>query len=263
MFAGLGAIPAWANLIYINSSQINFGGVLSSVANARFRPNGNNWDQSVERGDVPVSALTIVTLNITNNNNAWVNTPFAFTLEHVPASLSVPAEVGGFIFTLIGSDNGNPDAAGTYRVSWGTFATPPGGTNVATLNGLAPTASFNSIVLSMQSTLTGSSLQFSNLSFTGTGLTIADGSFINGSASPSGVSPATANGQRLLADVDLRQFAWTLSGNLLANRGAGSEEAVRFAIGVQNAAFTLVPEPGSLALVGLVLIVLGTVTRRW
>lgn len=242
--AGLGLEPAEAGSVYINSPNVTIDATLDTAGNAKYRLSNLNFDQSIDNGNTPVTAPDQVTAAL--GNVAFLSgRQFAFTLSHTAGE--------GFVFNMT-------DGAGADKtVSWGTFAVPPPGTNAPTLNGLAPGAPFNALLLEAVASRAHSSMSFSDLSFSGTGLTIVDGAFVSGTVSPTSTPPNNFT-QVLYADVDLASFDWMLSGKVTGVRdGSGGDETVKFVISQKLVSASVVPEPASVAMaatglgVGLVL----------
>lgn len=244
---------ATADMVYINSSLVTLSGGSTTVGNAKYRLSNNNFDQSIDNAQAVLLAADQVTSNWGNVSSLSGQT-FNFSLEHRTGQ--------GFILTLLNTSNS------TLRtVSWGSFASSPGGTNAATLNGIAPGAAFNSLQVESRASLSGSSMSFSNLNFTG--LSVADGVFSSGTTTPTTGSPLGFDTQRLVADVNLASFNWTLTGSFQGTKlSTGSDEGVRFLVRFQQVTptfsplvdLTATPEPSSLILTSCVAAIVAGVT---
>ncbi len=237
------AVPAASVFINENRAAVAAG---AAVAGAKLRASNNAWDQALSNG-IGYQAANSRRRNAASSFTAPAGRDFTFTFEHRAGE--------GFIFTVIRP--GGP----TDRISWGTFSNAPGGTVVATLGGLAPTATFDALEFEARATLANSRITYSNLTFTSADLTTASGGFQNGTLTPTtviGANPAGVATQELLADVNLADYSWTFSGNINLTRGAGNggAENIRFTVtprNVNNPA--VIPEPvvSSAVLIGLAL----------
>jgi hypothetical protein len=181
---------------------------------------------------------------------------FAFSLQHIVAE--------GLIFAL--TDVTPPAIKGSpFVASWGTFATPPGGTNVATSNGKSPEfhqyAALSLSARAIEGTAGTRKMTFSDLAFVGTGLTLGSGAFTNSFVdNDPGTTEPTEFTQYLTATDDLRDYNWTLSGKITGVSGTNPNERVRFEIKLLDA--TIVPEPSFYAALAIGLAGLAFVVRR-
>ncbi|MDX2114171.1 MAG: hypothetical protein SFZ24_00940 [Planctomycetota bacterium] len=230
------AAPASAGFVYINSPLVQgLDAPGSTVAQAKYRLSHTNFDISLDRG-AGTNPGQFVSANL-GNNNAISGRVFQFTLEHTAGK--------GFSFSL-----GAPGSPFSTPVAWGSFGK---GAGVAEeLGGVAPGASFNSLVLEARASRSNSSMQFSDLEFLSKGLTIADGSFESGLVGPSTSGKGDAPGlwtQELFADTDLSKVNWSLTGLLRGERdaGAGGDETVKFTVGARQSAAS-VPTTGAASL---------------
>jgi len=233
--AALGAGPASAASVYVNSPLVTSYVANATVAGFKYRISNGSFDLSLDRGtDTSGPAGSFVSANL--GDHSFLNgSAYDFTLQHVAGE--------GFIVTMTRVGGG-----GGATLSWGTFTTPPGGTTAATLNGVAPGALFNSI--SLQSIASGGnrSAVISNLTFTSGTVAVADGSFA-GSTTTNATSPAT---QLVVADSNLALSSWTLSGRItLSKQGTGGDEGVKLRVGFVDATVTIIPEPTTAALVAV------------
>lgn len=252
LLAAATATPVAGATIYINSTLIPAPVNGTAVMNGKYRLSNNNFDQTIDTG----TSANQVTANLGNNNYLSGRT-WDFRLEHHTGE--------GFIFSMT-------SGAVTSVVSWGTFATPPGGTNAPTLGGQAPGAAFNAILLTARATRNNSSFSFSNLAFSSPTLT-ASGAFEAGTVTPATSGPGDPLGlwvQHMLAPgVNLALHDWILTGLLTGVRDSGTgDETVRFLItptqfdGLQPFEDD-VPEPPTMALIlGGLLVFAGAVRRH-
>ncbi|WP_169977521.1 PEP-CTERM sorting domain-containing protein [Tautonia rosea] len=231
------AIPAQAGQIYVNSPLVTIDSVGGTVANAKYRLSNTGFDVSLDNAPSTVTPADQVTATL-GNVATTSGKVFEFMLEHRAGE--------GIIFSLDGP--GSLDRT----VSWGTFTTTPSGSNKANLNGKLPPSAFNSLVLSARATQAGSSFAFDDLNFSGAGLSLADGSFLSGTVTPSTGDPLGFINQRLYSNVNLADFNWTLTGTLTGTKLlTGGDETVRFNVGFQQVSATVVPEPSTLAMAGI------------
>jgi hypothetical protein len=261
--------------VYLNTPPGFVPQVQSSVAGAKYRLDGTNWDMALHSGtgtnDPLPGPADFVQANL-GNLTALNNAAFRFEVTH---------EAGvGFTYTLTNLSGG---AATT--LSWGaglpgTNATTLQRTSGGVLDGVehAPTDPFNFLLIEARAQRNDagngvepdSSLTFSNLSFSGTGLTNS-GSFTGGTtnentAGSAWTPPGTAveNGrywQFLYSDVDLSQYDWTFTADVtgFAATNAG-QELLRFEVTAKNVAPVPLPAAAWLLLSGL--LGLGAAGRR-
>ncbi len=247
VIVGLASTAANAGLVYVNPTSMSAGTVNSTEVGAKYRLSNSNWDMSLDNGAGTSSSSNFLSAGLGNNNQLSGRT-YSFTLTHTAGQ--------GFVFTMLDTAS---NAATT--LSWGTFASPPGGTTAAALNGQTPNGSFNSLLLEAKAGGNNASMQFSNLAFTSATLLNGGGSWQNGTLTPSTSGPGQAAGtwsQRLIADSDMSQHTWTLSGLLHGTRtgSSGGDELTKITISGQDVA--VVPTPGAMAL----LLTAGLVARR-
>jgi len=244
------AAPAVTVSINHNAAVVAGGDL---VAGARIRASSNAWDMGLSNGSGFAGS------NARRSNLAQgFTTPgrdFSFQLEHRAGE--------GFIFTV--RDN-NTNRANIQ--AWGQFASPPVTANlVSTLGGLTPDSPFDALQINARATLANARTTFSNLMFTSADLDSTNGSFYGGSLTRTtaiGSNSAGTATQNLLADVNLSNYSWTLSGDLTLIRQTGRNGAndVSLTINMVNVAATAatIPEPAGLSLAGAVLA--GAVMRR-
>jgi hypothetical protein len=199
-------------------------------------------------------AAPSLTVNL-GNKNALNNTPFNFSLTHRAGQ--------GFIWTLT-----NTITSVTNTLAWGTGfnpALPSGALRATTVNGKAIGSSFNSLQIYARANKSNSSVSLSQLRFTpasSSSLELEDGSFIT----PTTINENSSLTQRLVADTNLAEQDWVLSGVVSIYNQSGTGESVALNIYGETATFTTntpagqgsgngpletVPEPGSALLVSL------------
>ena len=216
-----------AGKFYINSSLATVDNVLQNVGGARYRLDNQDWDQAVYQGAVPTNVIPSFNLGTVSQLSS---AEFTFVLEH--------SITQGFMFSLA-------DTNRTTIAGWGDFGhvNSQDSKIEKTINGFgAADRSFNALSISTKGSHTAS-IDFSDMIFTGAGLTNGD---LNSSFLPSS-KIKTANmifTQSLFANVDLRNYDWTLTGKLrglssLAGRGSG----IDFDIAINNVRVAEVPEP--------------------
>ena len=232
------SVIASAQQVHVNS--LDFRPVSDSgttVVGAKFKSDNTNWDLSLGNTGSTATSANFIQAGI--GNNAFISArTYSFALEH---------KVGeGFIWSVT-----DKASLAKTTLSWGTFGTAPGGTNAATLNGLAPDRSFNALRIENRATGNGSQNIFSNLSFTSAAT--FNGSFFNGTIDPSTGYNAFAtptNGfsiQWLVSDTDLSTYDWTFGGDI--QLVGGNNEALR--MDIHGRSLQAVPEPGTMAALGL------------
>jgi len=233
-----------AGTYWINAPLAPFNEIGGSSAQAKFRLSNTNWDQSVDHGNGTNPGQFIQ--GALGNNAQLSARTYDFRFEHVAGE--------GFIFTM--TDVTNPQTPGSPSIlSWGSFSSPVGGATASQLNGFAPGAAFNGLLIEARAGRAGSAMTWSDLSFVAGGLNLADGAWTNGSVDPSTSGPDDAPGfhrQRLVADTDLSQVNWVFSARVQGVRdsSAGGDETVRFVVSAKN----YIPTPGAagvMALAGL------------
>ena len=168
--------------------------------------------------------------------------PFRFTLEHRAGE--------GYLFTAT-----QPGSGVSKMIAWGSgfsVSLPSTVTYSELLRGESPGLSdggkptqYNGLFLEARSTQSGSSLQFSDLSFSSPSLVYGGGEFDSGIVTPATIDPwddpsaslpeAGYWRQLLVADGNLASHDWTLSGTLMGDRsGPLGDDEVRFSLeGVQ------------------------------
>jgi hypothetical protein len=241
------AAPARAVSVYVNSALVTSYTANATVGGFKYRMSNGSFDLSLDSGaDTGGPAGSFLQANL--GSHSFLNgRSYDFQFQHVVGE--------GFVLRMTDSSPGGA----TTVLSWGTFSSLPGGTNAPTLNGVAPVAAFNSLSLSAVASAANRSVVLSNLAFSSGALSVADGSFGAGTTT-SVSSPGT---QLLVADVDLSQFSWTLSGRVTLNRvSTGGDDTVRLRIGAVDATVTIVPEPAPAALASLGLLGLALYSRR-
>lgn len=212
---------------YINSSLATVDNVLENVGGARYRLDNQDWDQALYQGVLPTNAIPSFNLGTVGQLSG---TEFAFVLEH--------SITQGFTFSL--ADNSRTTVTG-----WGDFGSVNSQDSKIekTINGVgAADRSFNALYISAKNSR-NASIDFSDMIFTGAGLTNGD---LNSSFIPSS-KIKTANAiltQSLFANVDLRNYDWTLTGKLRGLSSlAGRASGIDFDISINNIRVTEVPEP--------------------
>jgi hypothetical protein len=230
----LGAGAASGASVYVNSPLVTSYAPNATVGGFKYRISNGSFDLSLDSGtDTSGPAGSFLSADL--GNHSFLNgAAYDFTVQHVAGE--------GFVVTMTRVGGG-----GSATLSWGTFTLPPGGTNAATLNGVAPGAAFNSIGL--QSVAGGNrTAVLSNLSFGSGTVSVADGSFA-ATTTTNANSPLT---QLVVADDDLALSNWTLAGRItLSKVGVGNDEAVKLRLTFVDAAVTIVPEPTTAALVSV------------
>ncbi len=230
---------ASAQQVHVNSSTVRpVADSGTTVFGAKFKSDNTNWDFSLGNTGSTATSANFIQAGI--GNNAFISARvFGFELEHRAGE--------GFVWNLTDKSNNNKTT-----LSWGTFTTPPAGTTAATLNSIAPDRSFNAIRIENRATGANSSNTFSNLAFTSAAT--FNGSFLNSTMTPStagyNLIDAPINGfaiQWLVSDTDLSSYNWTLSGDVQLI--GGNNEALR--MDIQGRSLQAVPEPGTMAALGL------------
>lgn len=236
------AVPAASVFINENSATVAAG---TAVASAKLRASNDAWDQALSNG-VSFSNANAIRTDVANSF-PQPGRQFAFSFQHRAGE--------GFVFSV--TESGQP----TSTMAWGSFANAPGGTVVSSLGGHQALTPFDSLQIEARATLAKSILTFSNLVFTSSDLNTASGDFYDGMLMRTltiGSNPRGTATQDLLADVDLSQRTWTLSGDLTFIRPTGNtgEENLSFTVSARNVnqpAPSPVPEPGSAAVLALTL----------
>lgn len=228
LYAGLimaFCLKAQGATVYINQNPAAVdGGAL--VAGAQLRASTNSWDMALSNGSgftgshaVDDDLAVIFSLPAKN---------YTFSLQYLAGQ--------GFIFNV--RDNGTGQVT---TQAWGTFTSPPAGTVVATLGGRTPLQPFDAVQIEARATANRASTTFSNLVFTSADLSTSGsfyGASLNNRTTIGGQPMGTAT-QDLLADVDLSQHSWTLSGNVTFMRsllGGGSSNDVALTLNIANVA---------------------------
>jgi hypothetical protein len=257
---------AQATTVFLNSPPDFVPQVQSSVAGARYRLDGTNWDMALHSGTgtndpqpAPADFVQAELGNLAGLNNVT----YRFTVSHRAGF--------GFSYTMK-----NLGTSTSTVLSWGSGLA---GTNVTTLqrwNGTGldginhePTDPFNFLLIEARAQRNNdanpqepdSSMSFSNLFFSGTGLTTS-GSLVAGSTNENAAgSPWTPSGgaseagrywQFLYSDVDLSDYDWTFSADVsgFANTNGG-QELLRFELTAKNVTPVPLPAAAWLLLSGL------------
>lgn len=239
-------------------------------AQVKIRPNLGNWNMSLDNGkgtEGTGAAATFLGTNLSPAPNANTSNPYYFTERFYAGQ--------GFVYTLQQAQitAGTPsivDAATTYVQCWGGGfgANCPSGTGyntrtAATLNGEAPTGSFNAIHIEARSnntnTPSANATSWYNLTYDIPGFTALSATSFVPTGSVTRATSAGTDGyshQWLVADTDLSTINWSISGYVMLNP-ASNNENYKFTVSVKNLATstppqnsTAVPEPASLALLG-------------
>lgn len=219
VLAALGVMPgaAVADSVWIDSAEVLVTGVDATVVQAEYRLSQGGWDASLDNGSGTGHPAWHLADDL-GANDLLSGRAFDFTLEHVADQ--------GFIYTI-------DDGAGLVRTFWwGDFAIAPAGEGAVELGGAVPGAAYNALRFEARAQRAGSSFAFMNLAFASPTLAIADGAFDAGTVTPATAGEGDAPGtwtQRLVADVDLVEHDWTLSGTIVGTRDATSvgDELVR------------------------------------
>lgn len=251
----LGILPlqtvAHAQSYWIESDQVINPSYSSAVFGARYKVDNTNWDMGLSDGQ----STPALTANL-GNKNALNDTPFTFSLTHLAGQ--------GFIWSLT-----NTVTSVTNTLAWGSSfspALPSGARSVSSLGGKTVGASFNTLQIYARANKSNSSASLSQLRFTPashSGLVLEDGEFI----SPTTIGENSSLTQRLVANTDLSQEDWVLSGVIsLYNQSGTATESVALNIygetatfttntpanqGSGNAGLNTVPEPSSAVLLSL------------
>ncbi|MDX2131456.1 MAG: hypothetical protein SFY69_05350 [Planctomycetota bacterium] len=234
-----------AGVVYLNDAYATSFG--ARVAGFKYRVSNTNFDVSLDNGGGTSVLGAYLTGAIGNTSQ----------LSGVTYELVVAHEVGeGFTFSMTPAGAASPARV----LFWGPGQPPAGATSAVTLGGVHTGGAFNTLLIEARATLNGSTMAFSQLSFTSPTLTIAGGGFETGSVTPATRGPSdTVDGmwtQRISADADLSAHDWTFSARVTATRnpGGGGDEALRFTVGAGTG--TVVPSAGGetmLATAGLLL----------
>lgn len=238
--AALTARPATAAIVYVNSADVLFANP-STVAQAKYRLSQTNFDQSLDNGAGTSNTSNFISAHLGNGGTGAGSirgVTFDFSLQHLVGD--------GFIYRMRNTATGS-----TSVLRWGEFATNEG-TTALTLGGLTPDREFNSLYLETRATQTSVNPSFSvsGLTFTSDSLSSV-GSFFDRVVTPTYSEPGSSSGfsfQRLVSDVNLAEHAFTVSGQLMADRlsGNGSDEQLKFTVYAQRGTASLpVAPPGS------------------
>ena len=230
-----------ATMVYVNSPDATATTGGTKAVQARYRLSNTNFDQALYNGGSEGVGANSLQKNH-GNVAALSGDTLSFSLSH---------EVGkGFTFGLSSAPGALP--AINWTQAWGTGT---GDQVAASLNGVAPGASFNVLNLWAKATVAGS-------------VTVTDLVFSGATLSGSFTDPQTAASlanQYIISDTDLSSFTWSLSGKVtLVKSGTGSDEGIVFDISGRQETVTVVPEPSTYvagALAVLPLLVGGV--RKW
>jgi hypothetical protein len=235
--AWLPAAGAHAGVIYFNDAAAFVTAPSGSVAGFKYRVSNSNFDMSLDRGG-GTSAGNFISAGL-GSTSQLSGREYDILITHQPGE--------GFTFSMT-------SGATTTRLHWGTNA-PAGATSAATIGGSAPGAAFNTLTIESRASLSGSTMAFSAITFASPTLTLGSGAMVDGIVTPSTRGPYdTTNGnytQRISADTDLSQHAWTLGARVTATRlaGGGGDESLRFVVGAGMGAY--VPSPMGAGVLGL------------
>ncbi|MEW4568956.1 PEP-CTERM sorting domain-containing protein [Tautonia sp. JC769] len=222
----------------------------TGVAGAKYRLSQGNFDMSLDDGSGTTrinNQDTFIQKNL-GNNGTLSGATFSFQLEHVAGQ--------GFVFSM------TSPASVTTTLAWGSGSSfPPSGPNVTsveTIRGNNAPSSFNALQLNARASRDPSYMAFEDLVFTSsatqTGTLVTNGRVGTGSIGSPASGPDFGTSvfeQWLIADGNLGDLDWTLSGKLTGARDsiAGGDETVRFLVNMKQV--TLVPEPSTFAIAGL------------
>lgn len=257
LYAGLLLVfsaSAQAATVYINQHPTPAaGGAL--VAAAQLRASTLNWDMALSNGR-----------NNNENNALTDDLATVFSLPAKSYTFSLQYRTGqGFIFNVRDNATG-----ATTTQAWGTFTSPPGGAVVATLGGRTPLLPFDAIQIEARATAARASTTFSNLVFTSADLS-TDGSFYGGTVNNRttiGDNPTGTATQDLLADVNLADRSWQLTGDVTFMRTllGGNANEVALTVNIANVAGGAAlpaPEPsGVMLLAGAAGMMMGRRRRK-
>jgi hypothetical protein len=228
--------------VYVNSPLITDFVSGTQVTSAQYALRNTQYDTRLTNGG-SITASNIITAAL--GNVAFLNNKtYDFTLEFRNGTLGTNR---GFVWTL--SDGGSSVAS----LAWGDFSpalVPTPNVQASTINGVAPSGAFNSIILTQRANSTagtGSYLTISDLAFSSSPSVTQNGSWINSTITTPGGGPAAPiENQRLVSTSDLSTFSWTLSGKVTGFKDqTGGDETVSFGISVNNSTFNVVPEPAT------------------
>jgi len=243
------ANAASAGQVWINSGHVVGVSHQSTVAHSKYRLSNSAFDMSIDNGAGTGVAGQYIAANlgaIAQLNNVTFN----FVIEHIAGQ--------GLIFRM-----GSQSESISETLSWGDFSNAPAGTSVTELGGESVGRSFNSLHIEARATAGNSTITFNDLMFT-SALSVADGSFYDGSVSHTSGGSGEIAVQELFAGADLSTIDWTLTGQVMGFRtgvGGGLDEDIRFVVGQRMVEFTLssvtaipLPTPAALAAAGLLAI---------
>lgn len=205
-------------MVYMNDASAFTSPMSTSVAGFKYRVSNTNFDMSLDRGG-GTSSGNFMSAGL-GNTNQLSGREFDILITNTPGE--------GFTFTMTSTH-------GTSGLYWGSNAFA-GSTSAATIAGTSPGASFNTLAIDARASLSGSVLDCSNLFFSSATLSLGGGLLVPGFVWPSTREPYdAANGtwsQRVSADTDLSQHAWTLAARVTATRpaGSGSDETLKFTV---------------------------------
>jgi hypothetical protein len=248
------ALCAQAATVYINSNDVTINALGAEVLNAKFRASQGNFDASIATGSGTGSG-NAVGVNLGTVSTVTSRT-YIFNFSH---------RVGqGYLMTT--TDN-RPTPTTSYAGFGSNFvpAPPPNGpnSNVQATLAAAPSSptfitpaqlpGFNSLRIDVRvSEIAGNpaeQITLASLAFSSSTLSMGTGAFTGGttfSTTPGNASGEVVAGapvvlgsglyrQRLVADVDLTQHDWDLSGSFqIIRSGGGDGEAARIVITGQS-----------------------------
>lgn len=252
-----------AGTIYINNATPT--GTTATVTQAMYRLSNANWDSRLTNGQSASVPANIITHGFGNYATLNGNT-YDFSLQWIAGTLNVNR---GFVWTL------STGTGVVSRLAFGDFSpalSPAANVQSATINGIVPTGTFNTLFLSQRSDYTagGSTVTLADLAFsTSAPGTIQTGTWINtsvitpiGGPVPPGINGA--NGflnQSMNADFDLSSNDWLLTGKVTVTKGASAgDDNATFQISARQVEF--VPEPSELAIVAGLATALGAWRMR-
>lgn len=184
-----------------------------TVVDSRYRlDQTGGWDIAIVPNGSPDNSVP--TADISNDLAELSGQAFVFRLSYTAGS--------GYTWVLQGNPGGNP---GPYEL---TFTTTDG-----EINNITATDSFNAIQLRAQASSAGGSMTIQGLSLTINGAAAAVCGSLADMLADNDATPQRVS-QWLVADTDLSQVDWTLTGVATGIKTTGSQEAVKFDVTTVN-----------------------------